>query len=85
MTKYEDNNPQQKDKRLGLKFELVEAYRKKDLMEDSLETAMEIIKEDKNWEEKKTNKLVLEIFKDMGGNKSVVVQKYRKILQRLLS
>lgn len=63
----------------------METFRGKDMMEESLEVAMEIIKEDKNWMDKKTNKLVLDIFKDLGGNKSVVVQKYRKIMQRLLS
>lgn len=45
---------------------------------------MEIIKEDKNWQDKKTNKLALAIFKEQ-GNSSPLVQKYRKVLQRLLS
>lgn len=33
------------------------------MAENALEIAMEIIKEDKNWGDKKTNQLVLAIFK----------------------
>jgi len=33
------------------------------MSEDALEVAMEIIKENKNWQNKKTNQLVLAIFK----------------------
>lgn len=85
LEKYADNIPANKERRLELKYALVEALRGKERQEDALEVAMEIIKEDKAWQDKKANKLVLEIFKDLGGNKSTTVQKYRKVMQRLLS
>jgi thioredoxin-like negative regulator of GroEL len=44
---------------------------------------MEIVKEEKHWEDKKTNKLILTMFKELGEN-SPLVHKYRKIFQRIL-
>lgn len=52
-------------------------------MEESLEQLLEIIKLDKNWEDKKANKFMLAIFKEL-GNASPLTQKYRKLMQRLL-
>lgn len=65
-------------------FSTVQELKDKDQVEKALEIAMEIIKIDKNWDDKKVNKYVLSIFKELGNN-SPLVQKYRKIMQRLLS
>ena len=54
------------------------------MTEDALIVALEIVKEDKNWSDKKANKFILETFKEL-GNGSAVVQKYRKLFQRLLN
>lgn len=65
-------------------FSTVQELKDNDQVEKALEIAMEIIKIDKNWDDKKVNKYVLSIFKELGNN-SPLVQKYRKIMQRLLS
>lgn len=65
-------------------FSTVQELKDKDQVEKALEIAMEIIKINKNWDDKKVNKYVLSIFKELGNN-SPLVQKYRKIMQRLLS
>ena len=52
-------------------------------MEESLAELLEIIKIDKNWEDKKANKFMLALFKEL-GNSSPLTQKYRKLMQRLL-
>lgn len=52
-------------------------------MEESLNELLEIIKLDKNWEDKKANKYMLALFKEL-GNTSPLTQKYRKLMQRLL-
>lgn len=53
------------------------------MMEESLAELLEIIKIDKNWEDKKANKFMLALFKEL-GNSSPLTQKYRKLMQRLL-
>jgi thioredoxin-like negative regulator of GroEL len=53
------------------------------MMENALQLAMEIVKEEKYWEEKKTNRLILTIFKELGET-SPLVHKYRRMLQRIL-
>ena len=45
---------------------------------------MEIVKEDKTWQDKKANKFILAVFKEL-GNSSPLVQKHRKAFQRLLN
>lgn len=53
------------------------------MIEEGLEILLEIIKIDKNWEDKKANKSMLAVFKEL-GNTSPITQKYRKLMQRLL-
>lgn len=53
-------------------------------MDECLGTAIEIVKQDKNWHEKKANKFILAVFKEL-GNASPLVQKHRKVFQRLLN
>jgi len=65
------------------RYQLAEVYKQNEMMEESLEQLLEIIKLDKNWEDKKANKFMLAIFKEL-GNASPLTQKYRKLMQRLL-
>jgi len=68
---------------LSARYQLAEVYKQNELMEESLNELLEIIKLDKNWEDKKANKYMLAIFKEI-GNSSPLTQKYRKLMQRLL-
>ena len=68
---------------LGVKFELATELEKNEFPEEALELALEIVKTNKNWEDQKANKFILEVFKKLGSS-SPVTQKYRKLYQRYL-
>jgi thioredoxin-like negative regulator of GroEL len=70
--------------KMAARFELAVYYKSKEMSENALETAMEVIRENKSWQDKKANQLVLAIFKELGAG-SPLTQKYRKIFQRLLN
>lgn len=53
------------------------------MIEESLEQLLAIVKADKNWQEKKANKEMLAIFKEL-GNTSSLTQTYRRLLQQAL-
>jgi thioredoxin-like negative regulator of GroEL len=53
------------------------------MMEECLEQLLAIIKLNKEWEDKKANKEMLAVFKEL-GNSSPLVQTYRKHLQRTM-
>jgi thioredoxin-like negative regulator of GroEL len=68
---------------LTFKYELAEFYKKSEMIEECLEVLIEMMKADKNWEDKKANKFILAIFKEL-GNTSPLTQKYRKLMQRVM-
>ena len=68
---------------LESKFKLAQLYIEKELLEEGLQLLLEIVKADKNWEDKKANNLMLETFKKLGPS-SQITNKYRKLYQRLL-
>lgn len=53
------------------------------MVEESLDQLLAIIKANKEWEDKKANKEMLAIFKEL-GNTSPITLAYRKHLQRAL-
>lgn len=53
------------------------------MIEECLEHLLTIVKADKNWEEKKANKEILAIFKEL-GNSSPLTQTYRRLFQQAL-
>lgn len=74
----------EKEDKLEDHYALAELYESKEMTEEALEVALEIVKKDKNWEDKKANKFILNKFKEL-GNASPITQKYRKLFQRLLN
>ena len=74
----------EKEDKLEDQWALAELYESKEMTQKALEIALEILKKDKNWEDKKVNKFILNKFKEL-GNVSPITQKYRKLFQRLLN
>ena len=74
----------EKEDKLEDHYPLTELYKSKEMTGGALEVALEILKKDKNWEDRKLNKLILNKFKEL-GNVSPITQKYRKLFQRLLN
>jgi thioredoxin-like negative regulator of GroEL len=53
------------------------------MIEECLEQLVSIVKANKNWQDKKANKQILEIFKEL-GNSSAITQTYRRLFQQAL-
>lgn len=54
------------------------------MIEECLNQLIAIVKMDKNWKEKKANKEILAIFKELGSS-SPITQTYRRLFQRALN
>ncbi|KAL4480143.1 hypothetical protein ABPG74_020659 [Tetrahymena malaccensis] len=64
-------------------FNLAEYQVKKNLHEDAIDNLFLIIQIDRNWENKKANKLLIDIFSQLGAAHTLTIQG-RKRLQKLL-
>jgi thioredoxin-like negative regulator of GroEL len=68
---------------LEIRFAGALFYKENQMIEECLEQLLAIVKIDKNWQEKKANKEILAIFKEL-GNSSPLTQTYRRLLQQAL-
>lgn len=68
---------------LELRYEAAQFYRQNQMIEECLDQLISIVKANKNWQDKQANKLILEIFKEL-GNSSAITQTYRRLFQQAL-
>jgi len=64
-------------------FELADHLSQKNRKEESVEILLDMVAIDRNWENRKAQKLLTDIFKQLGASNEVTV-KGRKTLSKLL-